>query len=88
MTYYLTKYALSGGVRLVEKEDIKLSAAEFVYIRGLMSGYKLGRDIFVSREEAVSAVEKMRLKRITSISKQLAAMHKVNAEELVRAATA
>lgn len=69
---WLVKYALRGG-------------AEHAFVRGVFhegsvtldgwpnsSYFRLGRDVFVSWEEAVEAMEVMREKRIASLKKQIA----------------
>jgi hypothetical protein len=86
MALYLTKYALSdSGAQLVEiDERFSAHASDgWVYLQGYMSGFKLGRDVFEGRAAAVKAVEAMRQKKIASVAKQLAALHRMHPEEMV-----
>ena len=69
-TFYLSKYALSGGVKEVRGvlKDDYVSA-----IDGLFSfqSYRLGRDIFERREDAVTAANRLRMAKIASLQKQI-----------------
>lgn len=68
---WLSKYALTGGIEeVVSGQDEHQSA----YIR--LEGYgwtffKLGREVHLTREEAVSAAEAMRVKKLNSLRKQI-----------------
>jgi hypothetical protein len=86
MSLYLTKYALSAGKAEVVELDERFNSHSpngWVYLQGYMSGFKLGRDVSESRADAVRAVEAMRQKKIASVAKQLAALHRMHPEEMV-----
>jgi hypothetical protein len=72
---YLCKYALSEGIKSeiaasdVDDNDLipLESYGRFVY-------FKIGRDVFESMQQAVDASELMRIKKVKSLEKSLAAM--------------
>lgn len=69
-TYYLSKYALSDGIKVVEADDVSDG-----YVRPdgyYWISFKLGRDIHETEAAAKAAAESMRLKKIASLKKQIA----------------
>ena len=66
-----SKYALTGGIEeVVSCADVSHSG----YIRLEGHGWNLftlGRDVHATREEAVSAAEAMRVKKLNSLRKQI-----------------
>ena len=70
-TFYLVRYALSEGaiaeVRSVESHSSK----GWVSVNGHWTSFKLGRDIFRDRNDALTQVEAMRKKKIASLQKQI-----------------
>lgn len=74
MKFWLSKYALSGGIKEVNVTEKNLSHAnpEYVYPDEYYIGFKVRKDIHATYEEAVDAAEKMRLKKIENLKKQVA----------------
>ena len=72
-TFYLVRYALSEGaiaeVRSVESHSSKGWVS--VSANGYWTSFKLGRDIFRDRNDALTQVEAMRKKKIASLQKQI-----------------
>ena len=66
-TYWISKYALSGGV--VAKAGYASNTEGYVRVVG-WGTYRLGRDAHLTEAEANATAEKMRLKRIASLRKQ------------------
>jgi hypothetical protein len=64
------KKALTDGVQEVEA-DQSLTDGRYFYTDNKWTRHKIGRDCFFSRKEAVERAEKMRLKKIESLEKQL-----------------
>lgn len=78
---YVTKYATTAGIYRGEV-DRKYSDGEFVYIKGQNWGsYKLGRDAFLTIEEARAGAEASRQKKIASLEKQLAKLRALKIKE-------
>lgn len=78
-TYYLSKYALTDGIKKVEV-DVSPCVDGFVYIKGHWRVYKLGGDIHKTEAEALAAAEAMRVKKIASLKKQIAKLEAVTFE--------
>jgi hypothetical protein len=78
-TYYLTKYALTEGIKEVTARNYG-DDGTYVYPEGYTSwfSFKLGRDVFESRADAVKAAEAMRIKKIASLRKQIAKLEKLS----------
>ena len=72
-TFYLARYALSKGKIEVVTGEFSACDPEWVTSKhgGLWSTFKLGREIFRTREEAVSKADELRKKKIASLHKQL-----------------
>ena len=72
-TFYLAKYALSKGEIEVVTGEWSKCDPEWVTSKhgGLWSTFKLGREIFRTREEAVAKADELRKKRIASLHKQI-----------------
>lgn len=68
--HYVTKYALTGGIE--KRDDLREGDDGYVHGKPGFEVFKLGRDCFRSRDEAVAAAEKVRLKKIASLEKQIA----------------
>lgn len=73
MIYYLTKYCLSDGKIHAFEDDPSRSDEKYIRRKGDAFGmFVLGRDCFVSRDEALADAEKRRDAKIASLKKQLA----------------
>ena len=72
-TFYLAKYALSKGEIEVITGEWSERDPEWVTSKhgGWWSTFKLGREIFRTREEAVAKADELRKKRIASLHKQI-----------------
>lgn len=71
---YVTKYALTDGVRLYEVEKLWSSAVsgrEYAVVVGHYGAYELGKDAHVTIADAEKAFEKMRASAIKSAEKKL-----------------
>ncbi len=67
---WISKYALSGGIKEYEAEIRNGSAypgAPFMSF----TGFVLGKDAHLTRDEAVVVAEDMRRRKIASLTKQL-----------------
>lgn len=66
-----SKYALTAGIEeVVSRADV--SRPEYIRLEGHgWNLFTLGRDVHATREEAVSAAEAMRAKKLNSLRKQI-----------------
>ena len=75
---FKSKYALTKGI--LEKE-VKIQDHGNGYIRAYEKGgfpsYSLGKECFRTREQAMERAEKMRLKKIASLKKQIEVLEKM-----------
>ena len=83
-TYYVTKYALSNkGVPFaIESNEMPDDTGYISFqLPGQMwdTGFRMGRDIFDTKEEAHKAILAARDKKIKSLEKQIAALRKIGA---------
>lgn len=69
MKIWISKYALSSGIKEVECE--KITAEGYAYPVGTYIGFKMGRDAHVNREDAVAQAEKSKISKIASLEKQI-----------------
>ena len=75
MKMFLVKYALTTGIREIEIKDagVDYAGVDYVYEKGNpYNMYKIGRDIFETKEDALHFAKLLRVKRIGSLTKQLA----------------
>lgn len=72
---YLTKYALSRGVKGIEADP----SGQYVRdINNRWGGlYTIGRDVFESKQDAMADAEKRRKSKIASLKKQIAKLEKL-----------
>lgn len=63
------KYALSEGVE--EIEVCVKPESGYAYTRPYWRGYKIGQDIFATKQEALQAAQALRDKKINSLKKQI-----------------
>ena len=78
-TYWLAKYSLTGGIKELS-HVARVSDNGYIYLQGTWEIYKIGKEVFENRYEAVAAAETMRLKKIASLKKQLAKLEKLKFE--------
>ena len=75
---FITKYALTKGILEKEAEICDYGYEyEIAYVIGEFSSYSLGKEAFRTREQAMERAEKMRLKMIASLKKQIEALEKM-----------
>lgn len=76
-TYYLTKYALTEGIKEVACARPP-SGYGYLHPENNLMAYKAGRDIFESKADALKRAEAMRIKKIASLRKQIAKLEKLS----------
>lgn len=80
---FITKYALTSGIKEVETEIHKSIFKDFPnYIRN--SAYRfhyIGKDAFLNKSEALQKAENMRKKKIASLRKQIEKLEKLSFNE-------
>ncbi|MCM1031592.1 MAG: hypothetical protein NC410_09170 [Oscillibacter sp.] len=75
---YITKHALTCGI--IEKEaDASCSDRNYISTKEDIgfTCYKIGKDVFFTLEEAKVRAEKIRLKKIDSLKKQIKKLEKM-----------
>lgn len=76
---YLIKYALTE--ERIDEAKVRISGSGMYVAReGGYALFKIGRDAFADRAEAVAAAETKRLKKIASLKKQLAKLEALRFE--------
>ncbi|WPE19868.1 hypothetical protein [Shinella zoogloeoides] len=74
MKYFIVKYVLSTGK--IEEAELEPSSGDPAYLYDMkrgFSGFKLGRDAFATREEAVRYINETLIpKKIKSLRKSIA----------------
>lgn len=75
---FITKYALTKGILEKEAEICDYGNGYIrAYVKGEFSSYSLGKECFKTKEQAMERAEKMRLKKIASLKKQIEALEKM-----------
>ena len=70
-TYWLAKYAFTDGIS-EEKSEKSATHEGYVFLVGRQwSVFKVGRDVFETKEEANAFAEAARIKRIAALKKQI-----------------
>jgi hypothetical protein len=75
---WMSKYALVAGVSQVSVGEDYGAGDQYIYIRSRFASYKIGRDLWLTKAEALKAAEAMRLKKIASLRKQIAKLEKMS----------
>ena len=71
-TFYLVRYALSDrAITVVRGYERYYEGKGWVNVNNNWTSFKLGRDIFRDRNDALTQVEAMRKKKIASLQKQI-----------------
>lgn len=73
-TYWITKYALSGGISSINLND---QAVRDGYVYDGWTSHKIGRDAFDNQADAKANAEKRRQVKIQSLRKQIAKLEKL-----------
>lgn len=74
---YLTKCALSGGIKEIEAVPTYTDGWVRDQDNYLGGSHRVGVDVFASLDEAKADVEKRRIKRLASLKKQIAKLEKL-----------
>lgn len=75
---FITKYALTKGILEKEAEICDYGNGHIrAYVKEEFSSYPLGKVCFKTKEQAMERAEKMRLKKIASLKKQIEALGKM-----------
>ena len=80
---FITKYALTSGIKEMELEIIKSNFANSPdYVRdGSWTFFYIGKDVFLDKSEALNKAEGMRKKKIASLRKQIEKLEKLSFNE-------
>lgn len=73
--FFVTKYALTSGIKEVEAPDPD-PGEDMIVVKAGFEHYH-GADWHLNREAALIQAERMRKKRITSLQKQIAKLEKM-----------
>lgn len=68
MKIWITKYALTLGVQEADGEQVM---SKYIEVPGNYGLFKLGRDVHLSKTEAIAAAEAMRTKKLASLKQQI-----------------
>ncbi|MGR9107812.1 MAG: hypothetical protein ACU843_12855 [Gammaproteobacteria bacterium] len=77
MKYWISKYALTSGIVEVESDPPKAEFGNSIFPKGYCSSFRIGKDAHEKLEEAVKKAEEMRLKKISSLRKQIEKLEKM-----------
>lgn len=81
MKYYCSKYAISSGKILAFLHDEEAKSNGFIYARlspqHLHAIYYLGKDVFLTEDEAIIKAKEMRDEKIVSLKKQVLKLEKM-----------
>lgn len=77
MKFWITRYALSGGIQEIDELELAACDSKRSYASGLDSDgqrhfHLIGTDAHYTKEDAIKRAESMRLKKIASVKKTLA----------------
>lgn len=80
---FITKYALTSGVKEVETEIHKSTFKDCPdYVRDSAYSFpSIGKDAFLDKSEALNKAEDMRKKKIVSLRKQIEKLEKLSFNE-------
>lgn len=70
MKMYLTKYALTDGIKVVDAESTS-SDNDYVKVSGYYSLFTLKKDITPDKKVALQRAEEMRITKLKSLDKQI-----------------
>ena len=80
MKFFLSKYALTGGIKEAEGKAVKESTGDTVYAK-LDEDYSLftiGKYAHETREAAVDAAEFLRARKLASLRRQIAKIEELD----------
>lgn len=81
MKFFLSKYALTGGIKEAEGKAVKESTGDTVYAR--LNEYRfalfpIGKHAHETREAAVEAAEFLRARKLASLRRQIAKIEELD----------
>lgn len=76
-TMYLTKYALTDGVKEIEATESSIPGYVRIVDDRWSSIFKVGSEVFATLELAHADAEKRRLRKVASLKKQIAKLEKL-----------
>lgn len=78
MKVYVTKYALTTGIEVVEvKPPEENEEPQYVYTKGFVQQFIMGKTAFLTYKEAAIAAREMRDKKRASLKKQLTRLNEL-----------
>lgn len=76
---FITKYALTEGIKEVETDVRKNEVGNYEYVLyGNYSFFRIGSDAFTDKSEALKKAEEMRQNKIASLRKQIEKLEKLS----------
>ena len=80
MKFFLSKYALTGGIKEAEGKVVKESTGDTVYAKldGYYSLFTFGKEAHETREAAVEAAEFLRARKLASLRRQIAKIEELD----------
>lgn len=80
MKVYITKHALTKGIIECEDWNFFESNKSYIYTKEYYLNYKVGKDAFFDREEAIKNAYKKRDDKVKSLKKQIEKFEKLKFE--------
>lgn len=75
--YYLVRYCLTKGIEEVESDNTSVYGGHtHVYVKSFYGAFRLGKDIFLDKNQAVIAANEIKGAKIASLKKQIAKLEK------------
>lgn len=74
---FITKYALSSGIKEIEAEIIKSDYHNVEYVYYDYQSFSIGSNAFLNKADALKKAEEMRKKKIASLKKQISKLEKM-----------
>lgn len=74
---FITKHALTRGIKEIEAEVIKLDYHNAEYVRYDYRCFYIGSNAFLNKADAIKKAEDMRKKKIASLKKQISKLEKI-----------
>lgn len=74
---FITKHALTRGIKEIEAEVIKSDYHNVEYVRYGYQCFSIGTNAFLNKADAIKKAEEMRNKKIASLKKQIEKLEKL-----------
>lgn len=80
MKFFLSKYALTDGIKEAEGKVVKENTGDTVYAKldGYYSLFAFGKEAHETREAAVEAAEFLRARKLASLRRQIAKIEELD----------